>query len=171
VTQVDCDQRVLFLDECVGWLRPPGYRIAQQPSGGLAKRLSAAFVDVDGPTVLLGMDTPQITPDRIEAALATLCRPDDAALGLADDGGFWAVGMTRPHPRAFEHVPMSTHRTGAAQLAQLQRVGCRVHELPVLRDVDHYADAIHVAVTAPGTRFAAALVALDISARAEALAS
>ena len=166
ISQVECEHRVLALDECVDWLRPPGYRIIEQPDGGLADRLTAACTGIDGPTVLVGMDTPQITPQIIEAALATLRDPDDAALGLAEDGGFWLVGMTRPHPGAFAGVPMSTDRTGAAQLEQLRRSGCRVHQLPVLRDVDQYEDATHVANRAPGTRFACSHSRRSTSGRA-----
>ena len=155
----------------VDWLRPPGYRIIEQPDGGLADRLTAACTGIDGPTVLVGMDTPQITPQIIEAALATLRDPDDAALGLAEDGGFWLVGMTRPHPGVFAGVPMSTDRTGAAQLEQLRRSGCRVHQLPVLRDVDQYEDATHVANRAAGSpRFALALAALDVGTRVDGIA-
>jgi len=171
VSHVECDRRVLALDECVAWLRPSGYHIVRQSDGNLADRLAAAFAASDGPTVLVGMDTPQITASLIESALGTLTEPDDAVLGVAEDGGYWLVGMSRRHPLAFEDVPMSTHHTGAAQRRQLRRVGYDIHQVSVLRDVDHCGDALQVAAAAPGTHFAAAVAALDIAARVDAIAS
>lgn len=171
VARVRCDRRVLSLDQYSASLRPPGFDIVEQPDSGFAERLAAAFEVSDGPTVLVGMDTPQVTPMLIESAFATLREPDDAALGLATDGGFWLIGTARQHPRAFEHVPMSSDRTGAAQRERLQELRLRVHMLPLLRDVDRIADALHVAAAAPATRFAAVMALLDPAARTHAPAS
>jgi hypothetical protein len=50
---------------------------------------------------------------------------------------------------------MSTASTGAIQRARLLAAGLRVADLPQLRDVDTAADAVAVALQAPGSRFAA----------------
>jgi glycosyltransferase A (GT-A) superfamily protein (DUF2064 family) len=98
------------------------------------------------------MDTPQVTP-----ALLTVGFGDcEAYLGLAEDGGFWALGLAAPDPALLRGVPMSTDRTGAVQHERLLRAGLRVRMLPPLRDVDTAADARAVAEAAPGSRFAAA---------------
>lgn len=84
---------------------------------------------------------------------------EDATLGLAEDGGFWALGFRSPRQvelhRLLVGVPMSTDTTGAAQLARLTDAGLRVRMLPVLRDVDTAADLSAVAQAAPASRFAA----------------
>jgi hypothetical protein len=89
-------------------------------------------------------------------------RRHDAWLGLAADGGFWALGLAEPEPEpgAVRGVPMSRPDTGAVVLARLQAAGLRVGLLPVLRDVDTPGDAAEVAAAAPWTRFAATHAAL-----------
>jgi rSAM/selenodomain-associated transferase 1 len=152
-------RRVLALDgEAGAWL-PPGFDVVPQRGSGLAERLAAAFADVGGPAFLVGMDTPQITPALLDAALAALDRAD-AVFGAALDGGFWGIGLRRADAAAFREVPMSTPGTGAAQRARLAELGLRTAGLPPLRDVDTIADAEVVAGEAPGSRFARALAEL-----------
>jgi glycosyltransferase A (GT-A) superfamily protein (DUF2064 family) len=155
-------RRLLVLDGEPGPWVPPEYEVVPQTGGGLDERLAGAFGLCDGPALLVGMDTPQITAALLEPAL----RADgwdgrDAWFGPAADGGFWALGLADPaRPDLLLGVPMSTARTGAVQRARLTSAGLRVHDLPALRDVDTPADAAEVAALAPATRFAAAWRAL-----------
>jgi uncharacterized protein len=55
---------------------------------------------------------------------------------------------------------MSSPTTWAHQRARFDRIGLRVHEQSLLRDVDTIDDARAVASSAPHTRFAKALGAL-----------
>ena len=144
-------RRVLVLDGEPGPWLPPGFDIVPQCGGPLDQRLAAAFAAVRGPALLIGMDTPQVTPDL----LAVDWRAADAVFGPAADGGFWALGLREPDPALLRGVPMSTSATGAIQRARLVAAGLRVAELPQLRDVDTAADALAVAREAPQTRFAA----------------
>lgn len=136
------------------WL-PDDVPVQPQRGERLAERLDHAFRAAlpragDQPTLLIGMDTPQV------------CAPDlladwhgaDAVLGLSEDGGFWAIGLRRYQPGLFVDVPMSTERTGSAQLERLVSQGLSVHLLRTHRDVDQPADAAAVATAAPTTRFA-----------------
>lgn len=159
-------RRVLVLDGAPGDWTPPDIDIVAQVDGGLDVRLAAAFAEASGPTVLVGMDTPQLTPALLADALATLA-DHDACLGRADDGGWWALGMARPDPAAFPGVPMSRSDTGDHQLRRLHDLGLGVVELPVLRDVDHPDDLRAVAAEAPGTAFAA-MVSTLVGAEATA---
>lgn len=147
--------RVLALEGTAGPWLPDGFDVVPQPPGNLDVRLAAAFraafVDHPGPTLLVGMDTPQLAP-YLDVDFAG----HDAVLGLATDGGYWAVGLREPRDDAFLDVPMSTADTGRLQLDRLESLGLRVRLLPTLRDVDEPADADAVAATHPGTRFAAA---------------
>ena len=144
-------RRVLVLDGEPGPWLPPGFDIVPQCGGPLDERLAAAFAAVRGPALLIGMDTPQVTP----GLLAVDWQAADAVFGPAADGGFWALGLREPDPALLRGVPMSTSATGAVQRARLVAAGLRVAELPQLRDVDTAADALAVARQAPQTRFAA----------------
>lgn len=139
---------VLAGDAC--WL-PQGVRVVPQTDGSLDERIAAALERFAGRrVVLIGMDTPQITP----AAMRIDWGHYDGALGPAEDGGFWLLGLDRADPELVRGVPMSTETTGAVQLERLTRAGLRVQRLATLRDVDTAADAEQVAKSAPQTRFA-----------------
>ena len=158
VLATPADRHVLVLDGPAGDWLPPSLDVLPQRGGGLDERLAHAFADVGEPALLVGMDTPQLTPADLSGGLARLASPGtDAVLGPAPDGGYWAIGLRAADPRAFLGVPMSTARTGAAQLARLRGLGLRVGLLPALRDVDRIADARAVAALAPTGRFARAL--------------
>jgi uncharacterized protein len=149
-------RRVIALDGAPGAWVPRGFDVVAQRGNGLAARLAAAFEDVGGPAFLVGMDTPQITPGLLDAALAAL-EGADAVFGAALDGGYWGIGLRRPDPDVFRDVPMSSPTTGAFQRARLAELGLTTELLPSLRDVDTIDDAYAVAAAAPHTRFAAAL--------------
>lgn len=158
---------VLVLDgapaDLPGGPAPAGFEIVAQRGDGLAERLAAAFSDAaGGPALLVGMDTPQLTPGLLEAGLAALeGEGTDAVLGPATDGGYWTIGLRTADPCVFADVPMSEPTTGAAQRDRLHELGLLVAELPPLLDVDTIEAAREVAALAPGTRFADALAAID----------
>lgn len=136
------------------WLDAEAEVIAQRGEG-LGQRLDAAFADalgtaVDRPTLLVGMDTPQLTP----ADLLADWHGADAVLGPCEDGGYWSIGLRRYLPGLFDDVPMSTDHTASDQLARLLACGLTVHLLPTMRDVDEPEDARVVAGLVPSTRFA-----------------
>ncbi|WP_018653902.1 TIGR04282 family arsenosugar biosynthesis glycosyltransferase [Actinomadura flavalba] len=136
------------------WL-PPGVDVVAQRTGGLDERIAHAFESCpDGPVVLIGMDTPQVTPGHLLDALHALTG-HDAVFGPAADGGFWLLGLREPDGDVVRGVPMSRPDTGRVQLDRLR--GRSVAVLPTLRDVDTAADAAAVAAQAPGGRFAAAV--------------
>ena len=158
---VDARQHVLALDGRPGPWLPRGWRVVAQPAGTLDVRLVAAFGAAStGPALLIGMDTPQVRPAQL-AAFDPDCH--DACLGLAEDGGYWAIGLRSPALAAgvISGVPMSTSHTGAEQLRRLHTAGLHVQLLDTLADVDTIDVADGVAAAAPSTQFAAALRGLD----------
>jgi glycosyltransferase A (GT-A) superfamily protein (DUF2064 family)/SAM-dependent methyltransferase len=132
-----------------------GFQVVGQSAGTLNRRLAAAFAaavaePTDEPALLIGMDTPQVTAQLLDSDWEGA----DAVLGLSDDGGFWAIGLRYGHPAGlFDGIPMSTNRTGSAQLARLFDLGLTVKLLPPLRDVDRPADAEEVARQFPRLAF------------------
>lgn len=147
-------RRDLVLEGAPGDWLPAGFRVRPQAQGDLAARLHAALATSHEPTLLVGMDTPQLTAEVLQQGLGQLV-DHDATLGAAVDGGWWALGLRDPQAHAYLvlGVPTSTGVTGQLQRAQLSRAGLSVAVLPVLRDVDEPADAEHVAVLVPSSRF------------------
>ncbi len=160
VARTPAARRVLvFEGEARRWT-PSGFEHVAQHGDGLAERLASAFLDVGAPALLVGMDTPQLTPALLLDGLAALTRPDvDAVLGPATDGGYWSVGLKDPADarRVFGGIPMSEPTTCAVQRERLRTLGLRVHEQPPLTDIDTFEDARAVAELAPWTQFARVL--------------
>ncbi len=188
VASCGADRRIIALDGEPGPWLPPGFTVVPQCGGGLDQRLAAAWDQAGGPGLQIGMDTPQVTPDLLDDALGRLDgptgtnrlggekgrsghdRPDamggtDAVLGLAPDGGWWAIGLQHADSRVFLGVPMSTTGTGRAQLGRLRRLGLRVELLDQLNDIDTVADLAEVGALVPRSRTGSLAARLDVAAR------
>ncbi|WP_203676232.1 TIGR04282 family arsenosugar biosynthesis glycosyltransferase [Actinoplanes siamensis] len=150
-------RRILVLDG--RYPVPGGWERVPQRGDGLGERLANAFADTARPglpSLLIGMDTPQVDAGLLRRAAVSL-REHGAVLGPAEDGGWWALGLGDPDAAAvLSEVPMSTAGTGALTLAALHGRGVHPASLPGLRDVDTAADAVAVAALCePGRRFPA----------------
>jgi glycosyltransferase A (GT-A) superfamily protein (DUF2064 family) len=134
-----------------------GWTVFQQRGDDFGERLAHAHEDVAGagPVVQVGMDTPQLAASDLTGLLSAL-DDHDAAVGDAEDGGWWGLGLLDArHGACLAGVPMSTPTTGADTRRALQAAGLRVGGGAVLRDVDTAVDADAVAERcAPGSEFA-----------------
>lgn len=154
VADLPFSRRILSFD---GDLLPAGaesFEVIPQVSGELDARLAAVFDECQGPTVLIGMDTPQLAADDLRTVAGSWPPDVDAWFGPAADGGFWALGLAVPNGSLIRGVPMSRDDTGEIQLARLRDAGLRVESLPTLTNVDTITEAREVAALAPSTRFA-----------------
>lgn len=141
--------------------------VIRQCHGDLGRRLARALADAATlhpgvPTVLVGMDTPQLTAGLLTGAATRMCDGrGDAVLGEATDGGWWLLGLREPANPAVLHtlseIPMSRADTGTRTMHSLHDAGLRVNRAPRLSDVDTMLDAVAVAETIPGSRFATTL--------------
>ncbi len=153
-------------DEIADALR--GCAVLAQRGDTLGERIAAAHDDAaarfpGAATVQIGMDTPQVDPAMLTDAFASVELGADAALGLALDGGWWALALRDPaHARIVSRVETSRDDTGRHTLGAL-RAGYPgpgpqlVLELPTLSDVDTADDAVTVAELVPNGRFAHAV--------------
>ena len=137
--------------------------VIPQRGRSFAERLVHAHADIARfgmPVLQIGMDTPQVTPSLLESCAEF----EEAALGFALDGGWWALGLRDPlRAEVLRDVPMSRADTGARTLDALQ--GLKVRTLPMLSDVDTMVDARAVAAQVPHSRFATTLADVAAVAR------
>lgn len=153
---------VVALDRCGTSATPrelAGVEVIEQRGTGLGERLDHALGTVwkhdPGPLLVIGMDTPQVTAELLLGIIELAVRDDDAAIGPATDGGFWALafGGSAPKP-VLGSVPMSQPDTGRRAVVALRGAGFKVHIGTALEDVDDAHAAARVASIAPWTRFA-----------------
>lgn len=159
VRAVDVAGRTLALEGSATLLPTAGFTVIPQVAGDLGARIAGAFRHAHErqplPMLLIGMDTPQVTTDLLTGAVELLLADGtDAVLGLAEDGGWWALGLRQPDDSLFHGVPMSTSATGRRQADRLSGAGLRARALPVLRDIDHVDDLLAVAALRPDGRLA-----------------
>jgi glycosyltransferase A (GT-A) superfamily protein (DUF2064 family) len=150
-------RRVLLLD---GDYPPPqGWDVVAQRGEGLGPRLASGFADTaraGTATLLLGMDTPQVTPALLAAVNSQLSNAD-GVLGKAADGGWWVLALREPGmAHVLSDVPMSRPDTGELTRQAFVERGLSIAEAKVLRDVDTFGDLREVAALCPHGHFAAA---------------
>jgi len=159
VSRTDVKRRVLALDGAPGPWLPPGFDVIAQRGAGLDERIAHALCDACAdeplPVVLIGMDTPQVTPELLAVAAKPLADGSaDATFGFAEDGGFWLLGLREVDPALLLGVPMSRPDTGSLQLVRLEQAGLRVELMPELTDIDTADEAERIAAALPDSRFA-----------------
>ncbi|MEO5778237.1 MULTISPECIES: DUF2064 domain-containing protein [Arthrobacter] len=167
VRSLPARHRLLVMDGTPAPRDAAQFTVVPQAAGGLDERLAAICDAVTGPLLILGMDTPQVSPAHLSALFEdwSADTPRHGAwLGPATDGGFWALALRRPDGALLRGIPMSTNTTGAAQHARLAGAGLEVGVLPELRDMDHFSDAVQIAAAIPGTDFARAVTAAAATA-------
>jgi rSAM/selenodomain-associated transferase 1 len=113
--------------------------IIGQGSGDLGARMVRALRETGAhrPTVIIGSDIPDITPQRISAAFRALGRAP-FVLGPAADGGYWLIGAR--HPERLQRAALAGVRwsTSHARADTVARLGVdNVAILPFeLEDID-----------------------------------
>ncbi|HUH71093.1 MAG TPA: DUF2064 domain-containing protein [Mycobacterium sp.] len=140
--------------------RLQAFTVIAQRGDGFADRLANAHLDAAEaagpmPVLQIGMDTPQVTPALLTRCAETLLGAP-AVLGMADDGGWWVLGVRSAETAdALRGVSMSRHDTGALTVAALADRGIDVTLVEELRDVDTVDDVAAVReISAVGSRFA-----------------
>jgi uncharacterized protein len=139
--------------------RLASFVVIDQRGNNFGDRLANAHGDaaaVGGQPVLqIGMDTPQVTAELLYDCGRRLVEAP-AVLGLALDGGWWALGVhTAALAECLRDVPMSRPDTGALTLKALHGNGVDVALLDELADFDVADDVAAVReVCQPGSRFA-----------------
>lgn len=115
-----------------------------QAAGTIGERMEQAFSQAFAcgmaAVVLIGTDCPGITADILRQAFQAL-RGNDLVLGPALDGGYYLIGLSKPHPFLFHDIAWGTSAVLQQTLSQAQ--GLQVYQLPSLNDIDRPEDLHH----------------------------
>lgn len=123
----------------------PEFEQIAQGDGDLGARLHQVYSRLQarhGRVLLIGGDTPQVTPALLRRALAALNdNKHPFVLGPATDGGFWLFGGRQPVPRSvWLDVHYSQADTARDLCAALAAECGTTATLAELRDVDEAED-------------------------------
>lgn len=133
-------------------LLPDAVHLQPQPGKGLGAALAGAFAGHLGEgferVVLIGSDNPSLPATIVEAACAGL-DDHDLVLGPTADGGYYLVGMARPHLGIFERITWSTDVVYAETLDRVRELGLTVLALPAWYDVDTIVELRRLAAELP----------------------
>jgi rSAM/selenodomain-associated transferase 1 len=116
-----------------------GLTISQQSEGDLGDRLRAAATPT--PVLFIGSDLPDLSAAHLKEAAEHL-RTGRTVIGPAEDGGYWALGLTAPADYLFEDMPWSTDEVFALTDARLRERGIAPVLLPTLADCDRPEDLV-----------------------------
>lgn len=134
-------------EAALGALCPPALALRPQAGAGLgdaladafASHLAAAFDQV----VLIGSDSPTLPRSIVEMASQALV-DHDLVIGPSADGGYYLIGMTRPHLGVFEEITWSTDLVYGQTLQRAEELGLHVAAVDQWYDVDTAADLDHL---------------------------
>lgn len=122
------------------------HKLTVQNGGDLGQRLTAviaeAFESGFGPVIVVGTDSPTLPPEYLLQALDHLHKHNNGlTIGPTEDGGYYLIGMSKPHAPIFDNISWSTDRVFDQTLANIRKVGgLELQILPSWYDVDEPDD-------------------------------
>jgi uncharacterized protein len=86
---------------------------------------------------LIDSDSPTVPAENFAKAVELLSTSEDRViLGPSDDGGYYLIGVKKPHRHLFEQIDWSTERVLNQTIQRATRMGLEGHLLPTGYDVD-----------------------------------
>lgn len=130
------------LEQTRAWLGAE-WALAPQRGPDLGARLASAMADTFAQgavkVVVIGTDSPWLSPADIEEAFTALDRAN-VVIGPAEDGGYYLIGLSQPLPALFLGIAWGTASVYAQTMEQARRFGLRVRSLGLGYDVDRIED-------------------------------
>jgi len=125
-----------------------------QAGAGLGERMAHAFqtaFDMGyGPCLLTGSDLPLLKREHLQSGFQAL-ETADVVLGPTPDGGYYMVGMKKPHPAVFAGQSYGHASVYENTLAAAEAAGYRVAGAACCADVDRPEDLRALCVALRGT--------------------
>jgi glycosyltransferase A (GT-A) superfamily protein (DUF2064 family) len=120
---------------------PADVSLLPQRGAKFGERLYLAIEDLFkcgfGSVCLIDSDSPTVPAEDFAEAVELLSTPEDrVVLGPSDDGGYYLIGVKKPHRRLFEQIDWSTDRVLNQTMQRATEIGLEVKLLPTGYDVD-----------------------------------
>lgn len=124
-----------------------GFQLFPQRGQDLGERLHNIFADKlrEGycAVSIIDSDTPDLPRTIVEDSFKLLVSDGvDTVFGPCHDGGYYLVGMRKPHPELFQNIAWSTETVLDDTLATAEASGLRVGLLKRWNDLDTFEDLL-----------------------------
>ncbi len=120
---------------------PPDFSLLAQRGESFGRRLYFAAVDLFKcgfeSVCLIDSDSPTVPAGNFTQAVKLLsCPGDRVVLGPCEDGGYYLIGLKKPHREVFRRIDWSTARVLAQTRRRAHEIGLEIKLLPTGYDVD-----------------------------------
>lgn len=120
---------------------PKEFALVPQRGEAFGERLLGATEDLlqlgFDSLCLIDSDSPTLPERAFTEAVDFLAQDGDSVvLGPSDDGGYYLIGLKKPHWRLFEAIDWSTERVLEQTIEAAREINVSVHLLPTWYDVD-----------------------------------
>ncbi|MDP2157648.1 MAG: TIGR04282 family arsenosugar biosynthesis glycosyltransferase [Nitrospirota bacterium] len=126
------------------WL--PGNQFIPQHGDDVGERMDNAIRELLAcgaeKAVLTGADIPDLSAEIIVKAFAALDQAD-IVIGPAADGGYYLIGMKKPHSEIFQGIPWSTERVFETTVCRIRKLQLSYISTITLSDIDRLEDLKH----------------------------
>jgi glycosyltransferase A (GT-A) superfamily protein (DUF2064 family) len=125
-------------------LLPAGFSLIPQRGETFDERLLFTAQDIFaagyGSVCLIDSDSPTVPTAAYQQAIEILNAPGDRkkriVLGPSEDGGYYLIGLTHPHPKPFSDIAWSTSTVAAETRERCHSADLTLVELPRWYDID-----------------------------------
>ncbi len=130
-----------FLPANLHWIEQRGQDLGARLAAVTAEAATANFA----PFVVIGTDSPTLPVAFIVEALRSLVANEcDVALGPADDGGYYLIGLRQFVPDLFQNIAWSTPLAYEQTARNAARLNQRILRFPIWYDVDTPLDLLRL---------------------------
>lgn len=114
--------------------------LKRQSDGDLGSRMLYAMQDAAGPTLVIGVDCPNLDAAHLRQAAACLQAGRDAVLIPVEDGGYVLIGARAPQPSLFDNMEWGGESVSAETRRRLTQSNLTWEEPALLFDIDEPRD-------------------------------
>jgi rSAM/selenodomain-associated transferase 1 len=141
-SQLSCEKYIYFSEVIIEEKWPKTSKFIQK-GADLGEKMQNSFINGQKngfeKIILIGSDLPNISPEIIQKGFDEL-EKNEVVFGPAEDGGYYLVGMNKPHFCIFENKKWSTESLLEVTLSELKEKEVSFSLLETLNDIDTIED-------------------------------